>query len=71
MKTSFNTSLLSTFLTALGAVAASAVLGLNLADQAEAQQKVEKQAGRVVTAQLQGVMVQQLPTVLIEGRARS
>jgi len=70
MKTRFDFSLLTTFLTALGAVAASAVLGLNLADQAEAQQDKEQQAGRVVTASAQ-MPVQQLPAVLVVGRSQS
>jgi len=70
MKTRFDFSLLTTFLTALGAVAASAVLGLNLADQAEAQHHKEQQAGRIVTASAQ-TPVQQLPAVLIVGRSQS
>ncbi|MFY7866324.1 hypothetical protein [Roseateles sp.] len=72
MKTRFNFSLLTTFLTALGAVAASAVLGLNLADQAESQHRKEQQVGRVVTtAEAQALPVQQLPLVVIEGRRQS
>ncbi len=70
MKTRYDFSLLTTFLTALGAVAASAVLGLNLADQAEAQRQQEQPAGRIVTAS-SGVPMQQLPLVLIEGRSQS
>lgn len=62
--------LLTTFLTAFVAVAASAVLGLNLADQAETQQKVEMRAARVVTAQTQ-TELQKLPTVLISGRRQA
>jgi hypothetical protein len=61
--------LLTTFLTALGAVAASAVLGLNLAeqaDQAAAQQQVEQRQLRELTTQ-----VHKLPTVLIEGRRQA
>jgi hypothetical protein len=61
--------LLTTFLTALGAVAASAVLGLNLAaqaDQAATQQQVEQRQTRELAAQ-----VHKLPTVLIEGRRQA
>ncbi|MCV2353508.1 hypothetical protein LNV09_04965 [Paucibacter sp. B2R-40] len=69
MNTSRHHQLLTTFLTALGAVAASAVLGMNLAeqaDQAAAQQQVEKRQVHEMTAQ-----VHKLPTVLIEGRRQA
>ncbi len=71
MNTSRPHQLLTTFLTAFGAVAASAVFGLNLAalseqaDQA-AQQQAEKRVAREMTAQ-----VHKLPTVLIEGRRQA
>lgn len=64
--------LLSTFLTALGAVAASAVLGLNLAalsdqaDQAASHKQLQQRQVRELTTQ-----VHKLPTVLIEGRRQA
>ncbi len=70
MKTRRQPQFLTTFLTAIGAVAASAVLGLNLADQAEAQQEMEMRAARVVTEQAQAEP-QKLPTVLIAGRRQA
>ena len=76
MKTRQPHQFLTTFLTAFGAVAASAVLGLNLAaqadqtDQVEAQQKLQTQAVRVVAKQAQ-VQPQKLPTVLIAGRRQA
>ncbi|WP_310388561.1 hypothetical protein [Roseateles sp.] len=70
MNTRQPTPLLTTCLTALGAVAASAVLGMNLAEQAETEQKMRTQAARVVTKQAQ-VQLQKLPTVLIAGRRQA
>lgn len=60
---------LSTFLTALGAVAASAVLGINLADQAD-QAAVQTQAEKRETREM-AALVHKLPPVLIEGRSRA
>ncbi|MCV2359890.1 hypothetical protein LNV08_13010 [Paucibacter sp. TC2R-5] len=66
MNTRQPTQLLTTCLTALGAIAASAVLGMNLAaqaDQAASPQQVEQRQARELTAQ-----TNELPKVLIEGR---
>jgi hypothetical protein len=70
MNTSRQPTFLTTLLTALGAVAASAVLGMNLVDQAETQRQVEMRAARVVTAQAQE-QATKLPAVLITGRRQA
>lgn len=74
MNTSRHHSLLTTFLTAFGAVAASAVLGLNLAaqaDQAATQQQVEQRQVEQRQAPEMAAQVHKLPTVLIEGRRQA
>ncbi|MCV2370413.1 hypothetical protein [Roseateles oligotrophus] len=74
MNTTRHYQFLTTLLTALGAIAASAVLGMNLADQAATQQKVDKRLAREMTAQaqeLQQEQPQKLPPVLIAGRRQA